>query len=1013
MAKRSNNGSSNRGNGAWKPQPRILKKSSPPRARGTRDHSPHPPDRYYPDQLREAERHQLAERRKAAGLPSAEKEDNRLGVALSGGGIRSATFSLGLFQSLARRGLIRRIDYLSTVSGGGYFGGFLGSLFTRSRIDRESGNHEKKRAGDNRRVEEVEATLADSRSPSVRFLRENGRYLSPNGTADLWTGVAFQLRNWVTIHLTLCVLFLMVFMGADALREVLSHVGPLREILARFPLPAPHAGSRIWWSPWVWTPLLPFIFWVLPMGWAFWLTPLRFHRRNWRLGLAFWLTVGLGLIYWIALPYVPGSADQPLVYLAGLTMVIVAGFGALYYFIAQAASGNPQEFSPQETASRIRRNLTTALAEGLIVTASLWIFSVIDSLGQTVYAVVHHVGATAFLFNLKSFLALSLLVLLAGLAHQIKALLSGSLTHSWISILRTAFVWILAVSCVLFTLVAVNALGHGFAWRWKSPHGDLGRVLYEGVKASAEQQPNPAGRIESLPLGERSLPAILFFFFAFAFCGLLVGLFVNFVNLSSLQALYGARLTRAYLGASNRRRWKPEGQNVTDIIQGDQVYFHDYAPQRRGGPLHLLNITLNETVSGKSQIEWRDRKGLGLTVGPCGISVGKSDHAVWKHPPGSRVDRRTTESEMVADLRDDWFVEYLERWLPERDVVYRADSESKRGQFQIFNTVNRVETLSLGSWMSVSGAAFSTGMGPATNPAVSLLHAYFNLRLGYWWNSGIAPHSRSIRTPIGWSRKIGEGFSALFPAQSYLLDEFLGRFHGPARKYWNLSDGGHFENTGAYELIRRRLPFIVILDDGMDPAYEFADLANLVRKARLDFGAEIRFFNEDDIRRYVHHDFRSVIGTLEQLRERNLEGIPTGAAIGPHAALAWVFYPVECGKEMEFTGKYGAPASVILVVKPSLSGNETEDLLNYKSAMETFPQEPTVDQDFDEAQWESYRELGEHIGEAIFSRVSPGREMDKWLGILAKPWTETEASPNLQSNKTTDLLRSVTERMRA
>src|SRR5262249_54006407 len=57
--------------------------------------------------------------------------DDTVGFGVSGGGIRSATFALGVFQALAEFGLIRKIDFLSTVSGGGYFGAFLGRLFTR------------------------------------------------------------------------------------------------------------------------------------------------------------------------------------------------------------------------------------------------------------------------------------------------------------------------------------------------------------------------------------------------------------------------------------------------------------------------------------------------------------------------------------------------------------------------------------------------------------------------------------------------------------------------------------------------------------------------------------------------------------------------------------------------------------------------------------------------------------------------------------------------------------------
>ena len=66
------------------------------------------------------------------------------------------------------------------------------------------------------------------------------------------------------------------------------------------------------------------------------------------------------------------------------------------------------------------------------------------------------------------------------------------------------------------------------------------------------------------------------------------------------------------------------------------------------------------------------------------------------------------------------------------------------------------------------------------------------------------------------------------------------------------------------------------------------------------------------------------------------------------------------------------PESLILFVKPSLTGDEPLDILQYRQQHRAFPQEPTVDQYFDEAQWESYRALGEHIGSQLFG-VSSGQ----------------------------------------
>jgi hypothetical protein len=76
---------------------------------------------------------------------------------------------------------------------------------------------------------------------------------------------------------------------------------------------------------------------------------------------------------------------------------------------------------------------------------------------------------------------------------------------------------------------------------------------------------------------------------------------------------------------------------------------------------------------------------------------------------------------------------------------------------------------------------------------------------------------------------------------------------------------------------------------------------------------------------------------------------------GPyHAALARVSYDsnssVECW---------------ILLIKPSLTPNLTQDILNYAANHTKFPQDPTFDQVFDDMQWESYRALGEQIGQTV------------------------------------------------
>lgn len=223
--------------------------------------------------------------------------------------------------------------------------------------------------------------------------------------------------------------------------------------------------------------------------------------------------------------------------------------------------------------------------------------------------------------------------------------------------------------------------------------------------------------------------------------------------------------------------------------------------------------------------------------------------------------------------------------------------------------------------------------------------------------------------------------------QVSLMEEILGRFAGPAKQYWYLSDGGHFENTGCYELIRRRIPLIICSDCGADPSYRWGDVANLVRKARIDFNAEIRFPDTEALKRWVGpdrmHDLRGLgefttSQTPAQAPTANDQTQAPRLATG-HAVVAHVYYLDDESDRCAFAAGSLQPSSVILFVKPSLTGDEPEDVLSYAGVHSSFPQEPTTDQYFDEAQWESYRRLGEHIGDRIF------HEGEEWSPFGPEP----------------------------
>src|SRR4029079_12586839 len=92
----------------------------------------------------------------------------------------------------------------------------------------------------------------------------------------------------------------------------------------------------------------------------------------------------------------------------------------------------------------------------------------------------------------------------------------------------------------------------------------------------------------------------------------------------------------------------------------------------------------------------------------------------------------------------------------------------------------------------------SAGAGVRTSLPLSLLLGLLNIRLGYWWDSGIGPGDRPGRYPPDIWQRIKAFPARLFTVQVTLLNEWRDHFEGPKARHSYLSDGGHFENSGTY-----------------------------------------------------------------------------------------------------------------------------------------------------------------------------------------------------------------------
>jgi hypothetical protein len=246
----------------------------------------------------------------------------------------------------------------------------------------------------------------------------------------------------------------------------------------------------------------------------------------------------------------------------------------------------------------------------------------------------------------------------------------------------------------------------------------------------------------------------------------------------------------------------------------------------------------------------------------------------------------------------------------------------------------------LGQAISVSGAAASPNMGYHTSPVVAFLLTVFNVRLGWWFPN---PKESGITSPSPW-------FSL-----RYMAKELFGGADDKS-KYLMISDGGHFENLAAYELIRRRCHVIIISDAECDPELTFGGLGSLIRMCEVDFGVTIEL-NVDAIR-----------------------PDPTTQRSSARSAVGKIIY----GTDIDGTA---IPNGVLIYLKASMTGGEDAAVLQYQASHPAFPHESTGDQFYGEDQFESYRRLGSKVAKSAFEAVNGKQDFVAVAAELEKTLT--------------------------
>ena len=814
-------------------------------------------------------------------------------------------------QALAKHGVLAQFDYLSTVSGGGYIGSWL------QRMIHERGS-----------PLAAQAALGDLDNPPAELsrLRDYASYLAPNGgmlSPDLWSDIVLYIRNvllnWA-VYLPLLALAVVLSIFFRTLTWTVGYerwaqfsciaLGALCVVAAAFfaarDLPD-HRPSQA--------------------GSIAYATPPQIARQ------VIWPSLGWAALAPMSQDVAGGTVPAPLsallmAYFLAQTVGYVAAWGRSWF-------GNKRArlFSRNGVAYGAATVISTALigAGGALATSvppgeRAQMLAVLGPFWMMMAFGVHSVVFVGLrrdspLFDLdREWLArISALKLRAGTLWMAFAFASLSLT--WVLHQR----WSPPGWAAGLGTLTSGAIG---AWFGKQASSKVGTALqaFTGSQRGRTMALNllcgvfMLGLVAVLGLATDAVLAwvqqalnslrshgasdeaphwLLFLVQTAAVLALVLMLRwtnrrVN-VNRYSMHGVYRNRLMRAFLGAARAAGRDPDP--FTNFDPNDNLPLASLRTASGGRKLFpLMNMTLNLTVGGAAA--WSERKAMAFTATPtaCGGPLLRPHRGTTRQdqpPPGVYV-----ATEGYAGLEN-------------------ADADA-----------SKADGLSLASAMAISGAAVSPNWGYHSSPLTAFVMTLFNVRLGAWLpNPAVVDSARQL--------------SLAFPLRSLqvLLGDLLGAA-GDTSPAIYLSDGGHFENLGLYEVLRRRCRLVLAVDAGEDARCSFEDLGNALRKAALDMQIDVAF------------------DCPPRIFSRT-DAAAAGAALG--FATATIRYPEPVSH-----------ACRLVYIKPCLLPDVPSDVRAYGNVHPAFPHEATSDQFFTESQFESYRALGQFQTERMIGDMPAG-----------------------------------------
>ena len=772
------------------------------------------------------------------------------GLALSGGGVRSAAFCLGVLQAINTSGAMGEIDYLSSVSGGGFIGGAVTATTRTSRQFVFEGAQSAARGG--ARAQGAGGAPGMMRdTPAVQYLRNFSNYLIPR-SRDWLLDIAVLMRGWMANMLMVSALVL-VLAGAGVLIAAGASgygAGDSGRWLGAF-----LAEERAWGFPIARTLALmtavALTIWALRRTWA----DVRQMPPEWR-------GTGAPTVYWLIVALVACTvieAQAPLILAVenGLNVggwgvigdnwtqivAVVGGVSSAVTFFSRYLGG---VLKSSESDWSWRGYAKAFLAKAALYAAAIVLPLLIYGtfIGLVVSALppdgesAHHTPdwvATIFGLEPQWRAAIAVAPVLVVVSAVLGALSKADRTHQF-----GRFGWFFwATQAICLALIAL-----------------CGGALFAGLP------PTYAPGLFYLTLG------LALWFLTWFLSG----------NANSIHRLYRDRLSQAFLFDPHNLKFNQEGGLAPPA---DDVADHTnrllLSNLKEGyGPYPIVNAALN--IEGSDWLNIRGRNAEFFTFTP---------HFVGSDATCYVRSERMEKSDLALDL---------------------------------------------GTALAISGAALSSSMGRQSIRPLTPTLALLNLRLGYWMDN---PRMLDEERPI------------LDKSEIYLLAEAMGWLTETSTKVY-LTDGGHIENLGLYQLLKRRCRLIVVVDAEQDPGYVCPSLMDAERFARIDLGVRIELPWE-------------LIRDHAKETEAQFAKGPVRAdflARGPHAAIGHVYYD---------DGARG----LLLYVKSSLTGDENDYVLDYKRRYPAFPHESTGDQFFGEEQFEAYRALGFHAMRGVLFAEAP------------------------------------------